>query len=438
MVVAVEQTLRLLEQMVQGLPIGTNQALLYLFWALLCGAFLQSRGAIFPALQSLGLTAAQIRRCGQALRQGAWTINDLLRPFRAFALAQGQWQPNRYEGFRPLAGDVTTFWRPRLKGWAGKFFHSRAGKALKGIGFGLLVEVGTVGERRIPLLRCILRAEERDNQKSLTRRLLHTAARDLKPDEVLISDAGVSIAEVQEAGIARYVLRGRENCTARRNELPARKKRGHPPEYGPLVRPLLRRYRGRTIPATPPDEQQEFRHQGRVIQAQGWHGLVRSDQKVSAQNPTFSIWVFRDPRYRTPLVLITNLSVSAEAVFRLYLDRWPVEQIPQVAKPLLGLERQWVFAQESIQRLPEMALLAANGLLYLAAVLPPVPTGFWDGQPRQSPGRLRRVLEQAGFPKDYPLNGRIREKRSVTAHLPKGVKAHRRQKAAPKALPATS
>lgn len=111
-----------------------------------------------------------------------------------------------------------------------------------------------------------------------------------------------------------------------------------------------------------------------------------------------------------------------------------MEQIPQVAKPLLGLERQWVFARESLWRLPELALLAANVLLYLAAVLPPMPTGFWDRQPQRSPGRLRRVLGQVGFPKDVPLNERIREKRSVTAHLPKGIQAHRRQKAASQAL----
>lgn len=429
---AVEQTLRLLEQMVRGLPIGTNQALFHLLWAILCGAFLKSRGALFPALQSIGLNEAQSRRCDQALRKGHWSLGDLLSSFRALVQAQGHWKPNSYEGFRPVAGDITTFWRLRLQGWAGKFFHSLAGKALKGLGFGLLVEVGKVGDIRIPRLRLVLRAEEDSNQKGLIGQLLRAAAQTLQPDEVLIFDAEVSVAEVQEAGIRRYVLRGRENCTARRNELPPRKGRGHPPEYGPLVRPLPRPYRGRTISATPPDEEQEFCYRGRTIRAQGWHGLVRRDQKVSAANETFSIWVFRDPRYRTPLVLITDLAVSAEAVFLLYLDRWPVEQIPQVAKPLLGLERQWVFGRESRWRLPELALLAANILLYLAAVLPPVPTGFWDRQPKRSPGRLRRVLEAAGFPKDYPLEGRIREKRSVTAHLPKGIQAHRRQKAAPR------
>jgi len=432
MAIAAEQAIRLVELVVRDLPVGTNLALFYLLWAILCGAFLQSRGAIFPALQSLGLKRAQIRRCGQALRKGAWTIDALLQPFRAAVLAQGHWQPSQYEGFRPVAGDITAFWRPRLKGRIGKFFHSLAQRAVPGVGFGLLVNVGRVGNIRIPLLRRILRAEKGINQKGLLHQLLKTVACILKPDEALIFDAGVSVAEVQEAGVRRYVLRGRENCTARRNQLPPRKKRGHPLEYGELVRPLPRRYRGQTLPATPPDEERTFVYQGREIRAQGYHGLVRSDQKVSADHETFSIWVFRDPAYRKPLVLITNLPVSPEAVFRLYLDRWPVEQIPQVAKPLLGLERQWVFAPESIWRLPELALLAANILLYLAAVLPPVPTGFWDRQPQRSPGRLRRVLAQAGFPQDFPLDGKIREKRSVTAHLPKGVQAHRRQKAPPR------
>lgn len=95
-----------------------------------------------------------------------------------------------------------------------------------------------------------------------------------------------------------------------------------------------------------------------------------------------------------------------------------------------GPFRPFVFAASSRQRLPELVLLAANILTYLAAVLPPLPTGFWDRRPKRTPGRLRRVLAQAGFPEDYPLDGRIREKQAVTAHLPKGIKAHGRQKAA--------
>lgn len=81
-------------------------------------------------------------------------------------------------------------------------------------------------------------------------------------------------------------------------------------------------------------------------------------------------------------------------------------------------------------RLPKPALLAANILTYLAVVLQPLPISFWDRQPRRTPGRLRRVLVERSFPEDYIFDGRIREKASVMAHLPKGIAAHRSQKAA--------
>ncbi len=360
---ASERTIDALEQVVKDAPVGTNLALLHLLWAMLSGAFLRSRGAVFSALQLAGFTAAQIRRCGQALRCGAWSIADLVQAWRSCVLSQGQWRPNSYEGYSPVAVDLTAFWRPRLKGRVGKFFHHIANRALKGIGFGLVVQVGRVGDQRIPLLRHILRAQKAEMSESqLKRQVLEAAAHSLGKHEVLVHDAGASIADMQEANVPRYVVRMALNCTARRNELPPRK--------------------------------------------------------------SF------DPLYRDPLVLGTSLVAQPQTILCLYLDRWPVEQVPLVAKQLLGLERQFVFAPTSRQRLPELALLAANILTYLAAVLPPLPTGFWDRRPQRTPGRLRRVLAQSGFPEDYPLDERIREKASVTAHLPKGIEAHRRRKAA--------
>jgi hypothetical protein len=67
-------------------------------------------------------------------------------------------------------------------------------------------------------------------------------------------------------------------------------------------------------------------------------------------------------------------------------------------------------------------------LTYVAAALPPIPTGFWDKQPKATPGRLRRLLARADFPNDYPFGPQLRKKRVVTDHLPKGVAAHRRIK----------
>jgi hypothetical protein len=50
-------------------------------------------------------------------------------------------------------------------------------------------------------------------------------------------------------------------------------------------------------------------------------------------------------------------------------------------------------------------------------------TGFWDRQPKRTPGRFRRMLMGKPFPQSYPLPEQIREKASVTAHLPKGFLA---------------
>jgi len=96
----------------------------------------------------------------------------------------------------------------------------------------------------------------------------------------------------------------------------------------------------------------------------------------------------------------------------------------------LGAGRQFVFASESQQRLPELALLAGSMVTYLAATLPATPTGFGDRQPKPTPGRLRRVLARTPFPKSFPLPERIRKKASVADHLPKGILGHRRQKQA--------
>ena len=132
----------------------------------------------------------------------------------------------------------------------------------------------------------------------------------------------------------------------------------------------------------------------------------------------------------TPLVLGTELCLQPLSLFNLYLDRWPVEQVPLVAKQMLGLHRQFVFAPESCQRLPELIMLVGNILSYLALVLPPMATGFWDHRPQKTTGRLRRVLARAEFPKVALSHEQIRKKNSVTAHLPKGIAAHRRQKQA--------
>lgn len=416
----------------QGLPIGTNLALLHVLWALASGQLLKSRGALFPALQAIGLSTPAVRRAWAAFRYGSWTIGEMLTAWHEYVKDQTDWVVHRYEGYRPKAIDLTAFWRPTLKNVLSKYYHSQAGKALPAIVLGLVGWVGHLGTQRLLLPTAIIRVDpDEPSEKTLQAKVLGQVAATLEDDEVAVLDAGFKLAQLQAAGLTNYVVRLAKNFSARRNIPAPYKGQGRPPEYGELVRPLERSYRGNLIEATPPDwttEWQEDEHL--VLRVEGWEDLVLNDQKANPDNQTFRVMAFHDPRYMDPLLVGVSLNLQPASVLDIYHDRWPVEGPPLVAKQMLGAHRQFVSAPESCQRLPELALLAGSVLAFLAASLPAIPTGFWDRNPRPTPGRLRRALIDLPFPETYPLPANFRVKRSVTDHLWTGFLARRRLKQA--------
>jgi len=416
----------LLGAILADVPVGTNLGLFWLLWALVSGRFLLSRGAVFPALADGGLPADAVRRSGAALAYGRWAIQPLVRAWHQVVQQEGRWCAHRYEGFRPVACDVVGFFRPHLSGCVGKHYQSGADKALPAIVLAVVAAVGSVGKVRLPLLRLVLRADPSDgSEAALQRRALRQAGVALQPDEVLVVDAGFGVADLLIEGVPRFVARVARNFTARCNSLPAYKGRGRRPAYGARVRPLPRKHKGKTIAATPPDATAQWVVAGGIVRAQIWDNLVLATAKPGAA--TFRCVVIHDPRYQEPWVLATNLPVSVYALWCLYRDRWPVEQVPLAAKQMLGAHRAFVFGGESRHRLPELALLAGNVLTYVAATSVAVATGFWDRCCRPTCGRLRRVLLRVDFSEIPVPEGRLRKKASVTAHLPKGVQGHRRR-----------
>ena len=69
-------TIDVLILLTQNLPVGTNLALLHFFWMLVTGALFPTRGAIIPALKSIGLSDAATRRAWVAFRKGAWPFTQ--------------------------------------------------------------------------------------------------------------------------------------------------------------------------------------------------------------------------------------------------------------------------------------------------------------------------------------------------------------------------
>jgi hypothetical protein len=411
-----------------SVPVGTNLGLFHLFCALLSGRLLTHRGGVFPSLADMGLAADAVRRSEAALANGQWKTANLVTAWHNTVLEQGRFVANCYEGFRPVSCDLIGFFRLKLQNCPGKHYTSRANKALPAVVFCLIATVGSVDKSRLALPRALVRQESAETEVQFQRRMHVRLKMVLAPNEAGILDAGSKIADVLAAGVERFVLRGPTNFCGRRNTLPPYKGKGTYAKYGEEVRPLARWYNGHEIEATPPDDTGRWKDGRYTIRAEIFNNLVLYTAKPGSR--TFRCVVIYDPRYKQPLVLLTDLSVTAYALWRLYRDRWSIEQVPLSAKQMLGAERSFVFGKASRFRLPELALLAGNLLSYVAACHQPIATGFWDRCARPTCGRLRRALARFNFLDLALQDGQIRKKNSVSEHLPKGVNAHRRTTAA--------
>jgi hypothetical protein len=418
----------LLAKILAKVPVGTNLGLGHLFLTILSGRLLSSRGALFPALTDLGLTPQAVRRAEAALCYGHFQTDTLVANWQHAVFEEGGFQPHEFEKVQPVACDLIGFFRPQLQAALGKHYHSLADKALPAVSVGIIGAVGSVGTVRFALPRTIVCQEAGDlSEKALKQRTLERAKAVLKPGQAGIFDAGFEPEELLASGIGAFVVRGATNFTARRNFLPPYKGVGRHPEYGEIVRPLSRTYKDHEIPATPADATARWKVGKRWLKAYLWNDLVPEGSKPGGRSLRCVVIV--DPQYKHPLVLVTTLGVTAYALWCLYLDRWPIEQIPLAAKQMLGAMRAFVFNPTSRVRLPVVALLAGSLLSYVAASSPVVATGFWDRCARPTCGRLRRVLAGLHFPDLAAPQGQLRKKESPTAHLPKGVRGHRRHKA---------
>ena len=115
-------------------------------------------------------------------------------------LSEGQWRRHSYEGYPPVAVDLVGFFR-----------H-------------------------------LLRQGAHEAETQLQARLLKETARTLAQNEMLVTDAGFSLADLLENAQAGFVTRLNQNVTSRRNRLPEYKgwDRCARPTSGRLRRMLAR------------------------------------------------------------------------------------------------------------------------------------------------------------------------------------------------------
>ena len=191
----VYRVVTLLCAVVQTVPIGTNLGLVEVLWMLVSGRLLATRGALIPGLAETGLADAAVRRAWAAVGHGAWTSERLLRAWAAQVAQEQRWQSSCYEGYRPLAVDVTAFWRPRLRDCPTTHYSAEAGKALPAIPIGIIARIGRVGTQRLGVLVALVRANHDDPSAGAHRQaLLCAAAAQRAPQEAVVGDRAPAAA----------------------------------------------------------------------------------------------------------------------------------------------------------------------------------------------------------------------------------------------------
>lgn len=438
----------LIEQMMEVLPQGTDLALCDLVSAMLSGYFIETGGAVMPAVEAFlrqeveneREIAARSRRAAKALTYGSYNLKELIEKVQEIVKEEGKWEPIRVQGYRVVPVDGTGYRREAVKKLKSKVYDGDANRAVEAVSIGMIGTVGEVNGKRIALLKEAVVSEIGKNDQIEEKKKLYKKVKGcLQEDEVGVFDAGFKLVEAAGAGIKRCVIRLALNCTFGKTpgEIPLRTspKGPAPTQYkADIIRPLERTHGENTLAADPADEITQFTDEdGKKITIHVWHTLyflerhlknIPEKQKATLRKMSIKVVAIYHPAYRNPLLIGTLLSeLEPQSGYQLYLNRWPIEGLPQTGKYILsgGGGTHYVHHPTAIERLPVLSLIFGSLLKYTAATLPPFRTGFWDRNPQPTYGRLLRHLKKVGI----RLSQQLFKKASATDHLPVGYEAIR-------------
>ena len=441
--------LNLIEQMVVVAPKGTALGLCDLISALFSGYFIESGGAVMPAVEAFlrqeiqdeKEREARSRRAAKALTYGNYNLKELMDTLQEIVQAEGHWEPIMVQGYRIVPVDFTAYRRTAVKKLKSKAYVADANGAVPAVPIGMIASVGVVNGQRVALLKNAVLADLNVNESAAhKKRLYKQVMTELDEDELAVFDAGFKLVEATQTGIQRCLIRLAKNCTFGKTagRIPERTsaKGATPTQYqAEIVRPLARQHGDKTLPATEADEICTMTDEsGRELMVHIWHKLYFLERHLNDINDgrkkhelrhmSLKVMAIYDPDYDDPLLVGTPLlSLEPAAARKIYVTRWPVEGMPQAGKYILsgGGGTHFVHHPTAMQRLPLLSLIFGSLLKYVAATLPPFRTGFWDRLLKPTFGRLLRHLKKVGI----PLSEQLFKKGSVTAHLPVGYDAIR-------------
>ena len=115
--------LELIEQMVAVAPKGTALGLCDLMSAMFSGYFIESGGAVMPAVEAFlrqeikdeKEREARSRRAAKALTYGNYNLKELMDKLQKIVEIEGNWKPIVVQGYRIVAADFTAYRRTAVQ-----------------------------------------------------------------------------------------------------------------------------------------------------------------------------------------------------------------------------------------------------------------------------------------------------------------------------------
>ena len=447
------QVQQAIEQMVSTLPKGTDLGLCDVISAMYSGYFIESGGGIMPAVEQYlrGFVtdeterAARSRRAAKAITYGQYNLEELLSELKGIVAADGRWEARTIQGYRLKPVDMTGYKRARVKKLKSKSYDSQIGRAVSAVPFGIMGTTGRVGEQRVAILDMVVCGDITENSPSgEMEKVYKQVAKKLTKTDLALFDAGFSLVDASVQGIDNCVVRLAKNCTFGKTpgKIPPRTAdKGRKPSrhQAEIVRPVARQHGDNVLPASAPEQIVTVLNDvGQEIKIEIWSRVyflerhldrvVDEALKRQLRQRPLQVVVIHHPDFTDPLVLGTPvLELTAESLLAVYPERWPIEGIPQTGKYLLsgGGGRNYVHHPTAIKRLPALTMIFGSLFKYLAAISPPLRSGFWDRIVKPTYGRLLKHLKKVGL----PISSQLSKKASSTAHLPLGYEAIRLSRA---------
>ena len=193
--------LNLIEQMTTVASKGTSLGLCDAISAMYSGYFIESGGAVTPAIEAFlrqeineeKEREARTRRASKAITYGSYNMKELIERLQEIVRAEGKWEQMRVQGYSIVSVDFTAYRRAAVKKLKAKAYNSDANRAVSAVPIGMIASVGKVNEQRVALLKNVVLTDLSVNDSAAHKiQLYKETAKLLEEDELAVLDAGLN------------------------------------------------------------------------------------------------------------------------------------------------------------------------------------------------------------------------------------------------------